>query len=219
LDSDILNHLVAQAPVPYGYFCTDTQRARQGLDDLLWAEVEGGNLQSWDASDTDNSVFIAATSLQWDTQQLGFGCGQLKWVLYSGPEEGAPSLLASLGGAVKSWCETQNIDLLACKVSRDRLPLVHGLQAWGMRLVDCELLWVADAGRRPPASPPIAGVAIEYGQGVEIERIGDLAQVFELDRFHADYRIDNTKASALWAQSLYNACSGRADQVVIALGG
>ncbi|MDP6700190.1 MAG: GNAT family N-acetyltransferase, partial [Candidatus Latescibacteria bacterium] len=115
---------------------------------------------------------------------------------------------------VKDWCREWGIALLAAKIDCGALALLHGMEAWGMRIVDCELTWVAGSER--PLSEPVCGVDLELVQNSEVDGIGELGRTFALDRFHGDYRIGDRGAERLWAESLRNASAGRADQVVVA---
>ncbi len=215
LETGNLIDLVAAGPLPHAHFGPDVQRARELALVRLREDLASERLQSWAAHRDGAEVVIVASAQAWDSEQLGLGCGRLDWILWNGPSPTVESLIGGLRGAVEQWCREQDIGLLSCKMATAELPVVHALQAWSMRLMDCEVIWSIDAAAARPEVEP-SGFVIEQVQGRDIDGIGDLGKVFTLDRFHADDRIDDHRADRLWAASLQNACAYRADQVIIA---
>lgn len=219
MDRVKLTELVSTVLVPHSYFAADESEVRNYLLERLLADIDNDHLQFWTAEDKTAAVLVAASVQDWDSRLLGFGCAHLDWVLAAGSAITTASLLASLGGEVVAWCQNANVKLLSCKVDSERLPLVHGLQEWGLKLVDCEMVWALDQRRVRPIIEDIPNIVVENTRGEEIDGIGALGRAFALDRFHSDYRIDAARASALWTESLHNACKERADQVVFARAG
>lgn len=218
LETGNLIDLVAAGQLPHAHFGPDVQQAREYALVRLREDLASDRLQSWAAHRGGAEVLVVASAQVWDSEQLGLGCGRLDWILRTGPSPIVESLIGGLRGEVERWCRERDIALLSCKVATADLPVVHALQAWSMRLVDCEVIWSIDtAAVRPEVEP--SGYIIEQVQGQDIDGIGDLGKVFTLDRFHADDRIDDQGADRLWAASLRNACASRADQVIVARAG
>ncbi|MGY8825893.1 MAG: GNAT family N-acetyltransferase [Candidatus Latescibacterota bacterium] len=210
-----LSRLARTATMPYAYLDAAISANEHYVLERLLQDREGGKMQFWSAVH-DNNLALAAASIQgWDTQQLGMGCASLEWPLVYGSEEICASLLGQMAQKVREWCRYKDITLLSCKIDCGKLLVVHGLEEWGMRVVDCELIWAIDP-QQSLATKVIPGVAIENIEREEVEGVADLGRFFKLDRLHADFRIGDAKADALWGESLKNACRERADQVVIA---
>jgi len=201
--------------MPYAYLDTAAHADEALILGQLLKDRASGQLQFWGTARKNNLVMVAASLQEWDTQQLGMGCASLKWLLVHGDDAICASLLGQMAEDVQGWCYENNAALLACKVDCGKLAIVHGLEEWGMKIIDCELVWAADP-QKPLVAKILPNIAIENRQGEEVEGIADLGRVFKLDRLHADYRIDDAKADALWGESLKNACREGADQVIIA---
>jgi len=215
VQSEDLRCLARTAVMPYAYLDTAAHADEALILGQLLKDRASGQLQFWGTARKNNLVMVAASLQEWDTQQLGMGCASLKWLLVHGDDAICASLLGQMAEDVQGWCYENNAALLACKVDCGKLAIVHGLEEWGMKIIDCELVWAADP-QKPLVAKILPNIAIENRQGEEVEGIADLGRVFKLDRLHADYRIDDAKADALWGESLKNACREGADQVIIA---
>lgn len=217
MQNEDLRRLIGTAVMPYAYLDTAVQVDEGFILGQLLQDRDSGLLQFWSTTRNNNLAMVAASIQEWDTQQLGIGCASIKWLLVHGDDAICASLLGQMAEDVRGWCYDNNAALLTGKVDCGKLAIVHGLEEWGMKIIDCELVWGTDP-QKPfvvvAKIPP--GIAIENRQGEEVEGVADLGRVFKLDRLHADYRIDDAKADALWGESLTNACREGADQVIIA---
>lgn len=215
MQNEDLKRLAGTAVMPYAYLAPAVHADERLVFERLLRDRSNTKMQFCSAVSGDNLALVAASCQEWDTRQLGMGCASLEWTLICGDEKVCSSLVGQMVQQVREWCREKNIALLVGKVDCGKLAVLHGLEEWGMKIVDCELVWAADL-QLPLVVGNIPGVVIENVEKVEVEGVADLGSVFKLDRLHADYRIDDEKASALWGESLKNACRERADQVVVA---
>ena len=208
--------LMNNITLPHSHFLPNRFQALRVLQEKIGSEQWD---KQWERTSDKASVFVSASKLPWDSEQLGIGCGWLDCVLAHGSFPERKNYLTEICSEVIGWCKEQGINFLATKIDSDQIMALHALEDLGMRIVDCELTWALDKRMQAWGVKKIKlddRVEIELNNNFEVGEVDQLGEAFNTDRFHVDDKIDNVRADSLWTNSLRNACRERADQVVIA---
>ena len=151
----------------------------------------------------------------WDSEHFGFGVGKYKFLLFK-QELNADERISLIKEAVK---EAANIDL---KVLFARVPLydmmtIHAHEREGSILTDILLTYYINLKQQPVHKIKAPDIQITVAEGDDESDICNIARdVFRIDHFHADPRLNNNKCDELYGKWALNSLRGLVDEVLVA---
>lgn len=206
---------------PYGHY--SHKIGEQTLEKLFLSRIEESikrksSVSLYTILPSGDQGLIIFNRLAWDSQQLGFGVGQIEYLIASGDYEIQYAVKEALLTALLEACLQQDLHYFIARVNTSDLSSIHILERHGFITVDGILTFSLDLrNERWPLNSSCYEIRLFQPQ--DIEQIKDIARSsYMYDRFHSDSLIPKAVADELHAVWLENSCLGKAaDAVVVAV--
>ncbi|MBI2833247.1 MAG: GNAT family N-acetyltransferase [Acidobacteria bacterium] len=159
--------------------------------------------------------FLVCEVSGWDSEIFGFGVGRVSAIgLDPARSETAGRILI---GAALETLRSWNVRQISARIDAADLCVIHALEAEGFRIADVSVTLGLNAGDIGDAG--ITSMVRPYGRN-DYGAVREIAGgSFTYSRFFNDTRFSREAANELFARWIQNACSGRADQVLVAHAG
>jgi ribosomal protein S18 acetylase RimI-like enzyme len=165
---------------------------------------------------------VACGSSPWESRVLGHRFATLAYLAAATETEGV-EVLRRLLHELETRARDSGVEVLVAKPCSDTLDVVRVLQGVGYTLVDSIVEYVADLrGGTVQAAvegPPTEGTTLRPAQPEDVTALRSVARAaFErhFGRFHADARIEPSRARAVYEEWISACCGGYADAVILA---
>jgi len=150
--------------------------------------------------------------LDWDSQQLGIGCGLIDATEFKNLPE-PDSLIDWIREITEG---KKDIKFITIKLPCHWTGTVNALVKNRALLIDAELTFVYAKGTKKNSNDIPNNCRLEFCKEVDSRAFLPLAEEMRFSRFFLDSNISDDKAIHLWERSIKNHCEGFADRLLVA---
>ena len=150
--------------------------------------------------------------LDWDSQQLGIGCGLIDATEFKNLPE-PDSLIDWIREITEG---KKDIKFITIKLPCTWTGTVNALVQNRALLIDAELTFVYAKGTKKNSNDILYNCRLEFCKEADSRAFLPLAEEMRFSRFFLDSNISDDKAIHLWERSIKNHCEGFADQLLVA---
>lgn len=155
----------------------------------------------------------------WDTAHFGLGIGKLKIASF---EKHVNALnRRKVFKTLKDTAPSHHVDLIISRVPSGDPLTIHSLENNGAVITDVLLTFCVDLNNAclPTGNRNFEKPGLEFSKAnkADEDALTSIAKnVFEIDHFHADSRLDQKRCDVLYAKWISNSLNGLADAVFVA---
>jgi|TARA_B100000315_G_scaffold242217_1_gene264142 GNAT superfamily N-acetyltransferase len=149
--------------------------------------------------------------LQWDSEQLGIGCGLIESTESIVGQNSKVSI-----DKIAKWLEANSdLEFITVKATPEHLAVLNHCLSMGAYFADTKIMFKYSAHRNINLDRN-SEYRIEIIKSIDSTPFLELSEEMTSSRFYADPKIGYTKANRMWRTSIKNHCEGFVDKLQIA---
>lgn len=145
---------------------------------------------------------------EWEASLLGFPCGEIS--LLELPPDTDQKILES---QIKDLLSAKEEKLIVVKLPNYFNNLFFLFALRNCTFIDTEITFKYTGKSCQPA---VGDFTVEFTKQCDPEALKSLAEEMLFSRYYLDEKIPKNKAHTLWLESIFNHCTGLADEVAVA---